>query len=343
MPSSLPVKEWTKRLSKNPDAEATAPVGKALEEYSRAEGSSDPRARIATLQKVIAAAKAAKKANAKKKDVVGDLDELLVDADKELTRAAKEPLPGEEEDEEGEELNAQLKRVKKLEVEKARPFVLALGQVPGLVVASRPPVTCDDRNTAREMRTGRGKLVEGRCYGEGGKYVFEMEEKPAGGLTKLIKKAAKVHAGMDIRLLVRGGGVDLDDQNDLEEMTEFGSESDEKKPTPPTTADPGPSADDELRTEWERTIAEAGPRLQEAVRRFPEKADAIEGIVALATGRAEAGDYARALDTLERLDGLLTPAPSAADGRAGGPVQRPPRRPGQGGRSRRAADRPRKR
>ena len=60
--------------------------------------------------------------------------------------------------------------------------------------------------------------------GEDGKLIFEMPEKPAGGLTKVIKKAAKVHAKIDIKLKVRGGGAELDDETDLDELTDFGTE-----------------------------------------------------------------------------------------------------------------------
>jgi hypothetical protein len=305
MATSMSVSEWKKRVLKNKSAEATEPVGKALEEYGRVKEADAPEVRIGALEKVIEAGKTAKKANLKNKDLVAYLDDLLADADKELTRTSKLPRPGNGEDEEGEELKARLNQVKKIAVDHAKPFVLALGQIAGLVIARRPPITRDQRNVARSMRTGRGKLLEGRCYGERGKYVFELEEKPPGGLTKLIKKAAKVHAGMDIRLLVRGGGIDLDDETDLEEMTDFGSEP-TAEATVPSTDESAETDDGDLRAEWERAIHDWELRSVEALRLRPDKADAIQTIKSLAVEQAEAGEFSKAVDTLGRLDEFLT-------------------------------------
>ena len=36
------------------------------------------------------------------------------------------------------------------------------------------PLTRDHKMMAREMRTGKGKLLIGKCFSESGKYVFEF-------------------------------------------------------------------------------------------------------------------------------------------------------------------------
>jgi hypothetical protein len=277
MANTLSLAEWKKILKAHPDAADAAPLTKALEVYDKAEGKDDPKLLLDAIEKVLSSAQAAKKKNAKNKEVVKFLDLLTADADKEKAKAARsekqqQETEGDEEEESGgAALKAQLVRVKKLDAEKASPFVLALGQVCGLAIARRPPISKDHREAARALRTGKGKLLTGRCYGEGAKYVFEFEDRPPGGLTKLIKKAARIHTGMEIRLKVRGGGEELDDETDLAELTDFGVETPEGAPAPGVEGEaPTPPPTDEaqrfirqaqaVKGEFERLVKIDAPR-----------------------------------------------------------------------------------
>ena len=68
-------------------------------------------------------------------------------------------------------------KVKKLEPDAARPFVLALGKKShGLVIAKTPSLSAGHKKRARAMREGSGKVFIGLVYGEGGKHVFQLEE-----------------------------------------------------------------------------------------------------------------------------------------------------------------------
>jgi gas vesicle protein len=238
MANSLTVAAWKKVLQGHAGAPDGPRVTKALEAFAKAESGTkdDPGPLLDAIKDLTAAAKSARAGSAKEKSrkpLVDFLDDLLSEAAarKEQTERLvreKSKRSGDDGDEDGDEagdaLRASLVRVKTLEAESARPFVLALGTVAGLVIAKRPPISRDHRITARDMRTGKGKILLGKCYGEDGKYVFEFEEKPAGGMTKVIKKAAKVHAEMDIRLKVRGAGEELDDELDTGELVDLGDD-----------------------------------------------------------------------------------------------------------------------
>ena len=104
--------------------------------------------------------------------------------------------------------------------------MIALGKPAGLAV-SKVKITKAQKDHARSWRAGKGKLIMGVCYGESGKYVFQFEDKPPAGLAKLIKKAVKNQAKKEIKLKVRGGGVDIDDETDLDEMGDLGEDAPE--------------------------------------------------------------------------------------------------------------------
>jgi hypothetical protein len=84
--------------------------------------------------------------------------------------------------------------------------------------------------------------------------------------------------------------------------------------TPPS---PTPLADDGAQQRWERAATALEPGYLEALKRLPDKAGALRGVWAFAQGKAEAGDYDKALQALERIRGLLT-APAAPAGLAPG-------------------------
>jgi hypothetical protein len=309
--SSLPsVADWKKLLKSHPDADETAPLTKAMDDYGKVAGKGEPAQLVTLLEKVIDRAKAVKKKNPKNKELVGFLDDMIGDAQKELTRASKESEEGEDEEgEAGDQLRAQLVRVKKLDPDQARPFVLALGQVGGMVIARRPPITRDHRTTAKEMRKGKGKLLVGRCSGEGGKYIFEFEEQPPGGLTKVIKKAAKTHANMEIRIKVRGGGTEIDDEADTAELTDFGTDPEDQAASP--VAPPVPKASPIL-----AELSNLAPALSAAIAAAPERKAPLLKLAAKVKGDAQAGKEADAARAIAALKQALATLQTGAGSRA---------------------------
>ena len=53
--------------------------------------------------------------------------------------------------------------------------------------------------------------------------------------------------------------------------------------------------------DWDREFALVEPRYLAAVRSQPEKAGSFRAVMGFANGKAEAGDYAKALEALRRL------------------------------------------
>src|SRR5262245_44090763 len=244
MPNALSSADWKKVLKDHKDAPDTADVTKALDAYSKAEPKAKdaPQPVLDALEKVVGAAKAAKSANAKdkkRKPVVDFLDDVLKDAatmkvkaERFLQEKNERDREGKDEDEGGDNeramLTERLIKVKKLEADAAKPFVLALGgKSHGLVIAKTAALSGDHKKRARNMREGNGRLFEGVVFGEKGKYVFLMGTKPPGGLAKAIKKAALKHTDLPpIRVLVRGpDGFELDDETDADEMADLGTDS----------------------------------------------------------------------------------------------------------------------
>ncbi len=246
MANGLQPVEWKKILKDNKDAAETAPLTKALDAYAKAEpkAKDDPQPLLDALEKVVDAAKSARSANAKdkkRKPVVDFLDDVLKDAatmkvkaerflQEKNERDREEENEAEGGDNERAKLTERLMKVKKLEVDAAKPFVLALGKKShGLVIAKTDALSSDHKKRARAMREGSGKVFIGLVYGEGGKYVFQMEEIPPKGLAKAIKKTAALHTDLkSIRVILRGpGGFELDDETDAEDLADLGSDTDE--------------------------------------------------------------------------------------------------------------------
>jgi hypothetical protein len=126
------------------------------------------------------------------------------------------------------DLAAQFRRLDATPAEDPFHFVLACGKVSGLVL-SRTPITIGHRIEAKEMRKGQGRIVMGTCHSEGIIYVFTMSEgeKPIPGLAGKIARAAMMHARRRIRVKVRGGGVELDDGTDPEDVADTGAPADD--------------------------------------------------------------------------------------------------------------------
>ncbi len=313
MPSTLLPAEWKKVLKDHKDAPETAPLTKAIEAYAKVEpkAKDDPQPVLDALEKVVDAAKSARSANARdksRKPVVDFLDDVLKDAaamkvkaERFLQEKKERDREGDDEDEGGDneraKLTERLVKVKKLEVDAAKPFVLALGKKShGLVIAKTPGLAADHKKRARAMREGSGKVFIGLVYGEAGKHVFQLDEKPPGGLAKAIKKTAKMHTDLLIRVILRGpGGFELDDETDAEELADLGTDDEqvtaegtetesESETGPQTTPD---GAVGEGLKQWQSAAQRARfqvRRLQTAIRLIehttsPEVVDLLDEVV----------------------------------------------------------------
>src|SRR4051794_13719262 len=78
MASTLSVSDWKKQLKDHPKAEEAVPLTKALEEFVKVDGKATEA--VPALEVVITRAKAAKKKNAKNKDLAEYLDDVIVAA-----------------------------------------------------------------------------------------------------------------------------------------------------------------------------------------------------------------------------------------------------------------------
>ncbi len=237
MPDYLLTSEWKKTLKAHPDVKNVDDLTKALDAYAKVKD--NPEKELAALKTVTTEAKELKGKNAKNKDLAEYLGDILGAADKAEREAEKELEAAKKKAAEPDvdtELLKQLKITRTARPEKPRYFVVALGKPAGLCI-SKIPSTRKQKAHARTYRKGKGKLLLGRCFGESGKFVFELEDKPISGLAKLLKSAVKLQCGVAIKVNVRGGGVDLDDETDLDEVADLGEDAPDE--------DDAPGAEDE--------------------------------------------------------------------------------------------------
>lgn len=118
-------------------------------------------------------------------------------------------------------LSASLEKLRKVSENNAHNFALAPGRPSSGLVVSRKSVKREHIKKAMEMRGKAGVYFTGTCFFDSGKFIFVFPEQPPRGMAKAIKSAAMLHAEMGIKVRVRGGGVEFDDDAD-EELGEAG-------------------------------------------------------------------------------------------------------------------------
>ncbi|GMG85164.1 hypothetical protein LNKW23_43800 [Paralimibaculum aggregatum] len=111
-----------------------------------------------------------------------------------------------------------VRKVRQLSPDSAWNFVVAPGRPVSGLVLTRRRVRTSDVKKAYAMKGKKGVYFTGAVHGGNGGLVFELEAQPPGGLAKMIKRAIKLHAGLSLRVTIRGGGVEFDDEQDLEEI-----------------------------------------------------------------------------------------------------------------------------
>lgn len=139
-----------------------------------------------------------------------------------------------EEDVKDDDLLGQLKAAKSSQ----RNFVLAWGKVPGLVI-SKSGITSTHRQSAKELAGGSGKLIEGTVTYENSIHVFTLDVKPVNGLARALKKAITIQTKTPMKVIVRGLGVEMNDDNDT--GPEEGTTTSGPTNTPQTNVPPQPN------------------------------------------------------------------------------------------------------
>jgi hypothetical protein len=366
MASALIPAEWKKVLKDHKDAPDTAPLTKALEAYAKVEPSIDkePQDVLDALVKVVEAAKDAKSANAKdkkRKPVVDFLDDVLKDAAKIKTRAEgylKQKASGDGESDVGYDFTPFLKLMRMAPEDKALPFIFAPGKkVGGLVIARS--ISGKHKAIARELRnanTGRPvsgtTVIEGVCYGratasgddeegdgEGdedlkGRLIFKLDSKPKAGLAKGLMMTILKQRGKKYKVQVKGGGVEVDDDNDTEEMEDLGdavegeasgtattetepkeqtrTQAEEKPehkapPTPPKGPDPAQQA------AFSEMIKRLSPRIRDALLAAGPDVETIKSLQAQAREFGTKSKFAEAIEALGKIEKLLDKSAEGAE------------------------------
>jgi hypothetical protein len=341
MPDSLSVSKWKSLLREHADAKSTDPLTKALERNAKAESKAkdDPETFVETLEDVIDRAKDAQGANRKNVKLTKYLGGILDDAGKEKVRAERraqelKERAREESEEEGEgdetaKLTERLLKVKRLDADNAKAFVLALGgKVHGLVIGKKASVETTMKTRAKAMREGNGRLFTGKVFGEKGKHVFVMLTAPPGGLAKAIKKAAGHHTELPaLRVLVRGPGVELNDETDQEEMADLGpgsgeDDGDEGEPrgvtsgTPPETAttSTAPTVEPDDATVFQGLLDAVTEPMKEALRGGGEHAQWVKAKHSEAQLASRKKAYKDGIAALKELQERLKAPPTGSVG-----------------------------
>lgn len=253
--AAIKLKEaFAKILFKQHEGAKDEGLTKALKAFEHAD-SKDPEALSKALEDLVSAAEATKKKNSKVKEISDYCEAVVKEGKKSLKEAeaalkkqeqAKDNQEDERYDENWTEKQAQqlLKVMRVVKTKRlpegnpmlpgqgGRAFVLCIGgkRKAALIVAPKPsmkrvPPTLKKackKATSPPGGTPGKKFITGIVYG-GPKYTFCLESKPPGGLTKMIKRATlwQLKGLMKITgVILRGGGEELDDENDEAEFDE---------------------------------------------------------------------------------------------------------------------------
>jgi hypothetical protein len=326
MADHLLVSEWKKAAGSKPPAEASV-LGKRLEAYGKIRGKAEPEDEASALDEIADLAASVKK-KIKNPPLGAYLDKLAKQA-----RDEKHKIETEAAEEEAEAaksgkdlvLAKMLKRALTRDSERPLLFTLAIGRpFCGLVIDK--VASSAQKARAREARTlsnGRrkdGKIFMGRCYGEGGKVVFELgltpdeSFKPPSGLAKGLKATVNKQtagASKSVRLRLRGGGVDLDDEADDAELADLGGE--EPEPEPTAAPEPEPSgAEDPAAGRFAERLRGVEARFEQAARDRRGDVSKMRAALGLASERAATGHYDGAFAALAAVERLLDAAGAAA-------------------------------
>jgi hypothetical protein len=314
MPDYLRTRDWKAVLKKseNRSVKKTGISG-TLDDYESALKKNDTGKMVSALERLATTAEQVKKKYKDKASIVEFLEGAIKEA-RTRQQALTKALNVEDEENDENDLGKALGRVRQLSEDRAWHFVLVPGKPsPGFVI-SKKPIKKKNLNTAFEMRGKRGVFFVGRCFFESGKYILQLEDKPVPGLAKAAKRAAQLHAEVSIKVIVRGAGVELDDDTDMDAMDDGGS---------------APLLDEGRLEAFEAKIAQ----LAAAVDKFETSAnakkdgaaDGISGAIRVIEGQIDADDLledgeknallAQLTDLRDRVDAAAAPAPANPAGK----------------------------
>lgn len=309
MPDYLRTRDWKAVLKKseNRSVKKTGISG-TLDDYASALKKNDTGKMVSALERLATTAEQVKKKYKDKGSIVEFLDGAIKEA-RTRQQALTKTLDIEDEENDENDLGKALGRVRQLSEDRAWHFVLVPGKPsPGFVI-SKKPIKKKNLNTAFEMRGKRGVFFVGRCFFESGKYILQLEDKPVPGLAKAAKRAAQLHAEVSIKVIVRGAGVELDDDTDMDSMDDGGD---------------APLLDEGRLEAFEAKVAQ----IAAAVDKFETSpnakkdgaADGISGAIRVTQGQIENDDLlddgqkntllSQLTDLRARVDAAAAPAPA---------------------------------
>ena len=309
MPDYLRTRDWKAVLKKNENRSVKKTgISGTLEDYASALKKDDTGKMVSALERLATTAEQVRKKYKDKASIVEFLDGAIKEA-RTRQQALTKALNVEDEENDENDLGKALGRVRQLSEDRAWHFVLVPGKPsPGFVI-SKKPIKKKNLNTAFEMRGKRGVFFVGRCFFESGKYILKLEDKPAPGLAKAAKRAAQLHAEVSIKVIVRGAGVEFDDDTDMDSMEDGGG---------------APLLDEGRLEAFEAKIAQ----LAAAVDKFETSTnakkdgagDGISGAIRVVEGQIENDDLledgeknallAQLTDLRDRVDTAAAPAPA---------------------------------
>lgn len=221
MPDYLATKDWKAVLDlKENKAVKKTGVSETLDDYASARKKNDIGKMVSALERIV------QKATEIKARHKGSIETFLIETIKaaktEQQKLAVQANPKDEgEDNEDSTLGKGLTRLKQVQtLDAAWNFILVPGKPSSGFVVSKKPIKKENMVKAFEMRGKRAPYFTGRIFFEGGRYVLQLEDKPLPGLAKAAKGAATLHAEMTAKFVVRGAGVELDSDTDIDLMEE---------------------------------------------------------------------------------------------------------------------------
>lgn len=221
----LSKKDWQTHLKRkeNSSVKKTG-ISDILSDYEKAVKKHDNSAQMTALEKLQSKIDEVKRKWSKVSTVTSYLDSMKKEAKKQEDDISNKLAQTDDEDlEESGDLAKILAKVKKTATEdKPYQFVVAPGKPSTGLVLHRKKISASHTKKAREIRGKGGPFFLGTCFFNGGKFYFDFPDKPPSGMARSIKLAARLHAEMAIKVVVRGGGVEFDDAADdkLEESGE---------------------------------------------------------------------------------------------------------------------------
>lgn len=216
----LATSDWKKHLKlKEHSSVKKTGISEILEEFEKAEKKADNSGQVVALTKLREKIPEVKRKWSTLKTLTSYLDSMDREAKSEQDKIAKVLASfAEDDDLDGADstLAAALEKLRKVSENNAHNFALAPGKPSTGLVVTRKSLKRDHIKQAMELRGKAGVYFTGTCFFDSGKCVFVFPEQPPRGMAKAIKMAARLHAEMNIKVIVRGGGVEFDDDTDAE-------------------------------------------------------------------------------------------------------------------------------